>query len=118
MIWEPSVSRTTARHARALGARLLVPCGRTVEGRGMASDAEQRRSDRILNFLVSKGLHGCPVCAQGRFSVGPEHVIISTPDPDMAEGAPVEGSAVGPAVCGKWGHTMRFGTRKSPIPGE
>ena len=84
----------------------------------MASDAEQRRSDRILNFLVSKGLHGCPVCAQGRFSVGPEHVIISTPDPDMAEGAPVEGSAVVPVMCGNCGHTMLFGTRTLPIQGE
>ncbi len=60
----------------------------------MASDAQQQRSDRILQFLISKGLHGCPICAQGRFSVGPEHVIISTPDPNAAEGAPVEGSAV------------------------
>ena len=44
------------------------------------------KSDRILQFLISKGLHGCPVCSQGRFSVGPEHVIISTPD--TAEDAP------------------------------
>jgi hypothetical protein len=84
----------------------------------MASDAEQQRSDRILAFLVSKGLHGCPVCSQGRFSVGPEHVIISTPDPGTMEGAPVEGSAVVPVMCGNCGHTMLFGTRMLPIKGS
>ncbi len=52
----------------------------------MASDAEQQRSDRILKSLTSKGLHGCPVCAKGQFSVGPEHVLISTPDPETEEG--------------------------------
>ncbi len=87
----------------------------------MASDAEQQRSDRILEFLVSKGLHGCPVCAQGQFGVGPEHVIISTPDPvegGRAEGAPVEGSAVVPVMCGNCGYTMLFGTRVLPNQGE
>ena len=84
----------------------------------MASDAGQQRSDRILNFLVSKGLHGCSVCSQGQFSVGPEHVIISTPDPDQAEGAPVEGSAVVPVMCSSCGHTMLFGTRVLPNQGE
>ena len=80
----------------------------------MASDAQQQRSDRILQFLISKGLHGCPVCSQGRFSVGPEHVIISTPDPDTAEGAPVEGSAVVPVMCGNCGYTMLFSLRMLP----
>jgi hypothetical protein len=84
----------------------------------MVSDAEQQRSDRILQFLLSKGLHGCPVCAQGRFSVGPEHVIISTPDPDQVEGAPVEGSAVVPVMCSNCGHTMMFGARMLPNQGE
>ncbi len=70
----------------------------------MASDAEQRRSDRILEFRVSKGLHGCPVCAQGQFGVGPEHVIISTLDP--VDG----GSAVVPVMCGNCKYTMPFGT--------
>jgi hypothetical protein len=73
----------------------------------MASDAQQR-SDRILQFLISKGLHGCSVCSQARFSVGPEHVIISTPDPDTPEGAQVEGSAVVPVMCGDCGYTMLF----------
>jgi hypothetical protein len=45
----------------------------------MAAEAQQKRSDQILEFLVSKGLHGCLICARGQFSVGPEHVIISTP---------------------------------------
>jgi hypothetical protein len=49
------------------------------QGRSMASEAQQKRSDQILEFLVSKDLHGCPICAQGQFSVGPEHVIISIP---------------------------------------
>ena len=80
----------------------------------MASDAQQQRSDRILQFLTSKGLHGCPVCSQGRFSVGPEHVLISTPDPDTEEGAPVEGSAVVPVMCGNCGYVMLFGTRLLP----
>ena len=84
----------------------------------MASEAQQKRSDQILEFLVSKGLHGCPICAQGRFSVGPEHVIISTPDPDTAEGAPVEGSAVVPVMCGSCGYTMLFGNRLLPDQGE
>ena len=80
----------------------------------MASEAQQKRSDQILEFLVSKGLHGCPVCSQGRFSVGPEHVLISTPDPDTEEGAPVEGSAVVPVMCGNCGYAMLFGTRLLP----
>ena len=84
----------------------------------MASDAQQQRSDRILDFLVSKGLRGCPVCSQGQFGVGPEHVIISTPDPDTVEGAPVEGSAVVPVMCGNCGYTMLFGTRMLPNQGE
>ena len=82
------------------------------------SDAQQQRSDRILDFLVSKGLRGCPVCSQGQFGVGPEHVIISTPDPDTVEGAPVEGSAVVPVMCGNCGYTMMFGTRMLPNQGE
>ncbi len=84
----------------------------------MVSDAEQQRSDQILNFLVSKGLHGCPVCGQGQFAVGPEHVIISTPEPDTLEGAPVEGSAVVPVMCGNCGYTMLFSTRMLPNQGE
>ena len=84
----------------------------------MASDAQQQRSDRILQFLISKGLHGCPVCSQGRFSVGPEHVIISTPEPDTAEGAPIEGSAVVPVMCGNCGYTMLFSPRMLPDQGE
>ncbi len=80
----------------------------------MTSDAQQQRSDRILQFLRSKGLHGCPVCSQGRFSVGPEHVLISTPDPDTEEGAPMEGSAVVPVMCGNCGYAMLFGTRLLP----
>jgi hypothetical protein len=84
----------------------------------MVSDAEQQRSDRILSFLVSKGLHGCPVCGQGQFGVGPEHVIISTPEPDTLEGAPVEGSAVVPVMCGNCGYTMLFSTRMLPNQGE
>jgi hypothetical protein len=84
----------------------------------MASDAEQQRSDRILNFLVSKGLHGCLVCSQGQFSVGPEHVIISIPDPAPVEGAPVEGSAVVPVMCSNCGHMLLFGTRMLPNQGE
>jgi hypothetical protein len=89
----------------------------------MASDAEQQRSDRILNFIVSKGLQGCPVCGQGQFSVGPEHVIISTPDPAPVEGAPVEGTlvegtAVVPVMCSNCGHMLLFGTRVLPNQGE
>ena len=84
----------------------------------MASDAEQQRGDRILRFLVSKGLHGCPVCSQGQFSVGPEHVIISTPDPTAGEGGPVEGSAVVPVMCSNCGYTLLFGTRMLPNQGE
>ncbi len=84
----------------------------------MASDTEQHRSDRILKFLVSKGLKGCAVCAQGQFSVGPEHVIISTPGPDQVEGAPVEGSAVVPVMCGNCRYTMLFGPRVLPNQGE
>ena len=84
----------------------------------MASDAQQSRSDRILSYLVSKGLQGCPVCAQGQISVGLEHLIISTPDPDTVEGAPVEGSAVVPVMCGNCGCTLLFGTRMLPNQGE
>jgi hypothetical protein len=84
----------------------------------MASDAQQQRSDRILKSLTSKGLQGCPVCSKGQFSVGPEHVIISTPDPDTAEGAPVEGSAVVPAMCANCGYTMLFSPGKLPEQGE
>jgi hypothetical protein len=84
----------------------------------MASDAQQQRSDRILKSLISKGLQGCPVCSQGQFSVGPEHVIISTPDPGTAEGAPVEGSAVVPVMCGNCGYTMLFSSRALPNQGQ
>jgi hypothetical protein len=84
----------------------------------MASDAQQQRSDRILKSLTSKGLRGCPVCSQGRFSVGPEHVLISTPEPTTAEGAPVEGSAVVPVMCGNCGYTMLFNPGKLPEQGE
>ena len=84
----------------------------------MASDAQQQRSDRILQFLTSKGLHGCPVCSQGQFSVGPVHVIISIPDPNAAEGTPVEGSAVVPVMCGNCGYTMLFSPRMLPDKGE
>jgi hypothetical protein len=59
-----------------------------------------------------------PVCSKGQFSVGPEHVIISTPDPDTAEGAPVEGSAVVPVMCANCGYTMLFSPRKLPQQGE
>ncbi len=84
----------------------------------MVSDQQQQRSDRILKFLTSKGLQGCPVCSQGQFSVGPEHVIISTPGPETEEDAPVEGSAVVPVMCGNCGYTMLFGTRALPNQGE
>lgn len=84
----------------------------------MASDAQQQRSDRILKSLISRGLHGCPVCSQGQFSVGPEHVLISTPDSDTAVGAPVEGSAVVPVQCGNCGYTMLFSPRMLPDQGE
>jgi hypothetical protein len=84
----------------------------------MASEAQQKRSDQILEFLVSKGLHGCPICAQGRFSVGPEHVIISTPDPTAAEGSPVEGSAVVPVMCANCGYPMLFSPQMMPDQGE
>lgn len=84
----------------------------------MASDTEQQRSDQILKSLTSKGLHGCPVCSQGQFSVGPEHVIISTPDPGTEAGAPIEGSAVVPVMCGSCGYTMLFSTRMLPNHGE
>ena len=80
----------------------------------MTLDAQQQRSGRILQVLTSKGLHGCPVYSQGRFSVGPEHVLISTPDPYTEEGAPVEGSAVVPVMCGNCGYAMLFGTRLLP----
>ncbi len=83
----------------------------------MASDPEQQRSDRILKSLTSKGLHGCSVCSEGQFSVGPEHVLIATPDPDTAEGAPVEGSAVVPVMCGNCGYTMLFSSRMLPNQG-
>jgi len=84
----------------------------------MASDAQQHRSDRILKSLTSKGLHGCPVCSQGQFSVGPEHALIATPDPTRAEDAPVEGSAVVPVMCGDCGYTMLFSPGKLPEQGE
>ncbi len=84
----------------------------------MATDAERQRSDRILKSLTSKGLHGCPVCSEGQFSVGPEHVLISTPDSDTAEGAPVEGSAVVPVMCGACGYTMLFSPRALPNQGQ
>ena len=50
--------------------------------------------------------------------MGPEHLIISTPDPDTVEGAPVEGSAVVPVMCGNCGCTLLFGTRMLPNQGE
>ena len=84
----------------------------------MASDAQQHRSDRILKSLTSKGLRGCPVCSQGRFSVGPEHVLISTPAPSTAEGAPVEGSAVVPVMCANCGYTLLFSPQMLPNRGE
>ena len=84
----------------------------------MASDAQQHRSDRIPKSLTSKGLRGCPVCSQGRFSVGPEHLLISTPEPTAEEGAPVEGSAVVPMMCGNCGYTMLFNPGKLPEQGE
>ncbi|HEX2107974.1 MAG TPA: hypothetical protein VHF70_01685 [Rubrobacteraceae bacterium] len=45
-------------------------------------------------------------------------MIISTPDPDQVEGAPVEGSAVVPVMCSNCGHTMMFGARMLPNQGE
>ena len=84
----------------------------------MASDAQQHRSDRILKLLVSKGLGGCPVCSEGQFSVGPEHLLIATPEFDGKEGAVVEGTAVVPVMCGNCGHTMLFGPRMLPEQGE
>jgi hypothetical protein len=48
-------------------------------------------------------------------------VIISTPDPaegGWVEGAPVEGSAVVPVMCGNCGCTMLFGTKMLPNQGE
>ncbi len=85
----------------------------------MAPDAQQQeRSDRILKFLVSKGLEGCPVCSEGQFSVGPEHLIIATPELDGEDTAAVEGTAMVPVMCGNCGHTMLFGTRMLPNQGE
>jgi hypothetical protein len=85
----------------------------------MASDAQQHRSDRILKSPASEGLHGCPICFQGRFSVGPEHdEPISILGPSAAEGAPVEGSAVVPVMRGMCGYTMLFSPGKLPEQGE
>jgi uncharacterized protein (DUF983 family) len=95
------------------------PFDETLKRRGMASDAQQQRSDLILGLLISKGLQGCcPVCDQGRFSVGPEHVIISTADRETVEGAPVEDSAVVPVMCSNCGYTMLFRSRMLPNQAE
>lgn len=45
-------------------------------------------------------------------------VLISTPDPETEEGAPVEGSAVVPVMCGNCGYTMLFGPGMLPNQGE
>jgi hypothetical protein len=86
------------------------------EEHGLRRTAAKKRPDTEVS--ISKGLQGCPVCSRGQFSVGPEHVIISTPDPDTAEGAPVEGSAVVPVMCGNCGYTMLFSSRVLPNQGE
>jgi hypothetical protein len=45
-------------------------------------------------------------------------VLIATPEPTRAEGAPVEGSAVVPVMCGNCGYTMLFSPGKLPEQGE
>ena len=61
----------------------------------MASDSQEQRTGRILDFLESKGLRECPVCHGVQFSVGPEHIIMETAH--YAE--PSAASAVVPAGC-------------------
>jgi hypothetical protein len=58
------------------------------------------------------GLH--PGAILGR----PEHMIISTPERETVEGAPVEGSAEVPVMCGNCGYTMLFRSRMLPDQGS
>jgi hypothetical protein len=73
---------------------------------------EERRADRILDFLRSKGLRGCPVCNQEQFAVGPEHLLVRTDqDPEQEW---LLGQVVVPVACGNCGHTMLFSPRMFP----
>jgi hypothetical protein len=73
----------------------------------MASDPQEQRTGRILDFLESKGLRECPVCHGVQFSVGPEHIILESAH--YAE--PSEASAVVPVLCENCGHIMFFSAR-------
>jgi len=80
----------------------------------MASDAEEQRSDRILDFLISKRIYtGVRFALRDNLGLGRARDHFD-PDPDSAEGAPVEGSAVVPVMCSNCGHTMPFGARTLP----
>ena len=83
---------------------------------GVRRRAAQERPDTGVSGIQRLG--GCPVCSQGQFSVGPEHVLIPTPGPDAEEDAPVEGSAVVPVMCGNCGYTMLFSPRAILNQGE
>lgn len=85
----------------------------SVEGRSMESDAERARSDRILEFLTSKGLDGCPVCNGMEYGVGPVHSIIAEPNLD-----PAEGSLAVPVFCSNCGYMLFFSTRQLPNEGK
>jgi hypothetical protein len=86
----------------------------TRAGEGDVDDAKQQRTDRILDFLVDKGLVGCLVCRHGQFGVGSECFIMHTEHFDD----PSEASSVVPVMCANCGYMMLFGTRMLPNEGQ
>jgi hypothetical protein len=78
------------------------------------AEAGEQRTDRILGFLADQGLRGCPICGEGHFGVGPQHIILATEH----HTDPSEASAVVPVLCGNCGYMMLFGTKMLPDEGR
>ncbi len=84
----------------------------------MAEENIQRQAD-ILNFLVSRGFRGCPVCGQVLdpnadeipFGVGREYALFTAEEETEAYGFV-------PVGCVNCGHTMWFNTSYLPPQGE
>ena len=70
----------------------------------------EEREERVLAFLESKGLTGCPVCAETEF-MSPRRVA-ALPTSFDAEG--LTAINLVPIACTNCGHTMMFDDQTLP----